>query len=153
MFCDIPPRAVYIYRTSSFTSHWCFYLTYFIIADINDCASSPCAHGSICNDGIGSFTCTCPPGRYGRLCDKGNWYHPTCCFCVLTLFCYLTVEGDNKACLRHGKLHPRNERWTDNCNKCECDKGFANCTKVRESGVFSSCLIMTWKLSREFFSE
>uniref|UniRef100_A0A0P5E0C2 Agrin n=2 Tax=Daphnia magna TaxID=35525 RepID=A0A0P5E0C2_9CRUS len=34
------------------------------------CASSPCADGSTCTSSKNRFTCKCPPGRKGFLCDQ-----------------------------------------------------------------------------------
>lgn len=38
--------------------------------NINNCASSPCLNGGQCYDGVNSFTCVCPAGRAGKLCDR-----------------------------------------------------------------------------------
>ncbi|XP_019639758.1 PREDICTED: fibropellin-1-like [Branchiostoma belcheri] len=35
----------------------------------NDCASSPCAHGT-CTDGVASYTCSCENGWTGNNCDQ-----------------------------------------------------------------------------------
>ncbi|XP_039254307.2 protein jagged-1b-like [Styela clava] len=78
--------------------------------NINDCASSPCAYGSTCIDGINEYTCVCPPGRFGKRCQ--------------------TVDGPAEACLRHGTLYPHGESWNEACNKCKCNKGVTNCTKI-----------------------
>lgn len=43
-----------------------------VLADINDCASSPCKNGGTCIDGINSFQCFCPDGWEGSLCDAGE---------------------------------------------------------------------------------
>ncbi|KAG9344704.1 hypothetical protein JZ751_010390 [Albula glossodonta] len=39
------------------------------VADINDCAASPCRNGGTCIDGVNSFQCMCPGGWEGLLCD------------------------------------------------------------------------------------
>lgn len=36
---------------------------------LDECASQPCKHGAICNDGVNSFTCTCKGGYIGKLCE------------------------------------------------------------------------------------
>ncbi|XP_033733395.1 delta-like protein 4 [Pecten maximus] len=37
--------------------------------DIDDCQSNPCINGGTCRDGNNSFTCMCPQGRAGPLCN------------------------------------------------------------------------------------
>ena len=37
--------------------------------DVDDCAGSPCHHGSTCNDHVNSFSCSCLPGYTGSLCE------------------------------------------------------------------------------------
>ncbi|XP_066275070.1 protein jagged-1b-like [Branchiostoma lanceolatum] len=41
---------------------------YALCADIDDCASSPCAHGT-CTDGHMNYTCSCENGWTGTNCD------------------------------------------------------------------------------------
>ncbi|KAI8478774.1 hypothetical protein Bbelb_434910 [Branchiostoma belcheri] len=44
--------------------------------NVDDCQSPPwgsdtaCFNGGTCVDGLGTYTCLCPPGTYGRLCDS-----------------------------------------------------------------------------------
>ena len=45
--------------------------------DIDDCVSQPCKNGALCQDGLNSYTCLCPPdfhgahcGKYSNLCDS-----------------------------------------------------------------------------------
>ena len=38
--------------------------------NINDCESEPCLNGGQCFDGVNSFTCVCPAGTAGKLCDR-----------------------------------------------------------------------------------
>nr|CAB3266730.1 sushi, von Willebrand factor type A, EGF and pentraxin domain-containing protein 1 [Phallusia mammillata] len=38
--------------------------------DVDECASNPCFNGGSCNNGINSFTCTCPAGTVGPLCYR-----------------------------------------------------------------------------------
>ena len=51
---------------------------------VNDCASSPCVNGGVCNDGVNSFNCTCRPGYTGAYCQTGGFslvlYFPFNCF-------------------------------------------------------------------------
>ncbi|XP_066275728.1 fibropellin-1-like [Branchiostoma lanceolatum] len=42
---------------------------YALCADIDDCASSPCVHGT-CTDDTGGYTCTCGNGWEGTNCDQ-----------------------------------------------------------------------------------
>ncbi|XP_019639755.1 PREDICTED: fibropellin-1-like [Branchiostoma belcheri] len=42
---------------------------YALCADIDDCASSPCVHGT-CTDGVASYTCSCENGWTGNNCDQ-----------------------------------------------------------------------------------
>lgn len=48
-------------------------LSYFAGKDcsvnINECESNPCVGGSTCKDEIATFSCICPPGLTGRLCE------------------------------------------------------------------------------------
>ena len=41
-----------------------------LLADINECASSPCQNGGSCVDGINSYTCNCLPGYAGDNCER-----------------------------------------------------------------------------------
>ena len=43
----------------------------FILADIDECTSSPCQNGGTCVDGVASFTCGCVTGYTGTLCETG----------------------------------------------------------------------------------
>lgn len=36
--------------------------------NVDDCATSPCANGGTCRDGVNEFSCTCPPGYTGPSC-------------------------------------------------------------------------------------
>ncbi|XP_019616714.1 PREDICTED: neurogenic locus notch homolog protein 1-like [Branchiostoma belcheri] len=42
---------------------------YALCADVDDCASSPCANGT-CTDGVASYTCSCENGWTGNNCDQ-----------------------------------------------------------------------------------
>eukprot|EP00058_Branchiostoma_floridae_P005563 XP_002591051.1 hypothetical protein BRAFLDRAFT_119074 [Branchiostoma floridae] len=57
---------------------------YALCADINECAASPCTHGT-CTDVVGSYTCSCEIGWEGTNCDQdindcasGPCEHGTC---------------------------------------------------------------------------
>ncbi|XP_019626561.1 PREDICTED: fibropellin-1-like [Branchiostoma belcheri] len=56
------------------THGWCvpganYSNMYALCADIDDCASSPCAHGT-CTDSVASYTCSCENGWTGNNCDQ-----------------------------------------------------------------------------------
>lgn len=37
------------------------------------CSSHPCLHGGTCEDDGNEFSCKCPAGRGGSVCEKGEW--------------------------------------------------------------------------------
>ena len=41
------------------------------LADIDECASSPCQNGASCADGVAAYSCVCPAGFYGARCEIG----------------------------------------------------------------------------------
>ena len=45
------------------------YLGEFCEENIDDCENHGCEAGGRCVDGVGTFSCLCPPGFSGRLCD------------------------------------------------------------------------------------
>lgn len=51
-----------------------FYLGLTCESALDLCASSPCADGSTCTSSKNRFTCKCPPGRKGFLCDQRNLF-------------------------------------------------------------------------------
>ncbi len=40
--------------------------------DINECESQPCLNGGECVDQVANFTCICPAGFTGMLCETGD---------------------------------------------------------------------------------
>ena len=40
--------------------------------DINECESSPCQNNGTCIDGINTFSCECPVGFSGKLCETSE---------------------------------------------------------------------------------
>lgn len=36
---------------------------------MNECNSNPCLNGATCIDNIASFTCSCPIGLTGKICE------------------------------------------------------------------------------------
>jgi len=52
---------------------------YTLTPDVLECASSPCQNGGTCNEGISSYTCSCPSGFVGSRCENLNgqlWAYP-----------------------------------------------------------------------------
>lgn len=45
-----------------------------IAIDVDECSedSNPCENGGTCINTPGSFTCDCPPGFAGDLCDQSG---------------------------------------------------------------------------------
>ena len=43
-----------------------------IILDIDDCLSNACANGGSCVDGVNNYSCICPVGYTGDLCESGK---------------------------------------------------------------------------------
>ena len=41
------------------------------IADIDECASSPCLHSATCNDEVNKHNCSCEEGYTGEQCETG----------------------------------------------------------------------------------
>ena len=44
----------------------------FLCIDIDECTSSPCEHGGNCTDQVDGFSCQCPTGYNGMLCETGT---------------------------------------------------------------------------------
>ena len=42
------------------------------VVDANECASNPCSNGATCEDGDNSFSCICPAGFMGGVCEQGT---------------------------------------------------------------------------------
>ena len=43
---------------------------YFLVVD--NCASEPCQHGLLCNNGIAYYSCACAQGYTGPTCGTGD---------------------------------------------------------------------------------
>lgn len=41
-------------------------------ADVNECESAPCLNGGTCFDAVNGFTCSCPFGYTGLVCETGK---------------------------------------------------------------------------------
>ena len=49
-----------------------------MIVDIDDCIDMPCKNGGTCKDGIGSYSCICPPGLKGKTCALSKIRYFSC---------------------------------------------------------------------------
>ena len=45
------------------------------LADLSECASSPCQNGGTCIDQVNAFTCTCSIQYQGSLCQTCKYYN------------------------------------------------------------------------------
>ena len=43
-----------------------------LILDTNECISSPCQNSGHCVDQVNKFTCSCPVGFKGTLCEQSK---------------------------------------------------------------------------------
>ncbi|XP_078692955.1 uncharacterized protein LOC144922781 [Branchiostoma floridae x Branchiostoma belcheri] len=79
--------------------------TYALCADIDECLSSPCVHGT-CTDGVASYTCSCENGWTGNNCDQNIevcasnpcWLGGTCLDHVSGYSCVCPKEATGKNC-------------------------------------------------------
>lgn len=74
--------------------------------NVDDCASSPCANGGTCRDGVNEYSCTCPPGYTGRNCSAP------------------VSRCEHAPCHNGATCHERDRRYL-----CECARGYGgpNC--------------------------
>ncbi len=49
-----------------------FYFTFHLFLDIDECGSSPCLNGAICNNLVNKYTCSCVFGYNGTRCETGK---------------------------------------------------------------------------------
>ena len=66
-------------------------LLFIFISDVDECSSVPCQHGGTCTDYVNKYTCTCPVGYAGTVCQTGK---------------------KSKCCI---PFFPRNNLYTCNC--------------------------------------
>ena len=53
-------------------------LLYTFIPDLDECSSVPCQHGGTCTDHVNKYTCTCPNGYAGTVCERGKSSQNNC---------------------------------------------------------------------------
>ena len=50
-------------------------IMFYIIVDIDECASMPCQNGGTCTDAVNGYSCGCVPGYTGTHCETGLYKH------------------------------------------------------------------------------
>ena len=71
-FEDVTCGSTYYVHVHVHCSHLIFQLNeklFFVSANIDDCANTPCANGAQCVDEVNGFTCQCESGYTGSSCD------------------------------------------------------------------------------------
>ena len=54
---------------------------------VNNCQSSPCLNGAVCNNDVNKYTCSCMAGYTGNNCGNGTYQ-----LCIILLaISYFTV--------------------------------------------------------------
>ena len=53
-------------------------LLFTFIPDNDECSSVPCQHGGTCTDHVNKYTCTCPIGYTGTVCETGKSSQNNC---------------------------------------------------------------------------
>lgn len=111
-----------------------------LLADIDECQSSPCAYGATCVDEINGYRCSCPPGRSGPRCQEGRLAvtvsrsrtRPTLprLDTLLNLLLLTTVVIFTRPCWSRGVSFPHGSSWVEDCNSCRCLDGHQDCSKV-----------------------
>lgn len=116
---------------------------------MNECSPQPCLGGATCIDGIGGFSCICPPGRHGLRCEictsrtKRNLKRK---FQKYVFFFVPVLSDPKSACINStntlSPYHALNQTqgdWlelalagsTDEyCNACICENGTSRCTNL-----------------------
>ncbi|KAI8484625.1 hypothetical protein Bbelb_375660 [Branchiostoma belcheri] len=82
---------------------------YALCAEMLDCASSPCAHGT-CTDGVASYTCSCESGWGGTNCDKDQQVYlmtrDKLAFYKVLASGHMTNDNVKAACTAAGMRYP-----------------------------------------------
>ena len=63
-------EASQISSEDTFSAHMCVYIS--PNAVISQCEQNPCENGGTCKKHALSYTCDCPPGYNGSLCENGK---------------------------------------------------------------------------------
>ena len=81
--CTCTCTCIYIYleQPMLFTVLIDFYVTRMrcVIADIDECAPSPCQNGGVCVDQVNSYQCNCATGYIGTNCETRGMVHAQYC--------------------------------------------------------------------------
>ncbi|XP_035671878.1 fibropellin-3-like [Branchiostoma floridae] len=108
---------------------------YALCADFDNCASSPCTHGT-CTDGVGSYTCSCENGWKGTDCDQdinectsSHCVHGTCTDGLASYTCSCENGWEGTNC----------DQDVDDCSSSPCahgtcKDGYTNYTCSCENG-------------------
>lgn len=75
--------------------------------EIDECAPNPCKNNGVCADGINSFTCTCPSGFIGNVCET-------------TVVKKIAAKPDpckSKPCLNKGVCYSHLDQYTCVCKE------------------------------------
>ncbi|CAH1256482.1 NOTCH1 [Branchiostoma lanceolatum] len=144
------------YETHNFNLHGADYTNMFALcADIDDCASSPCVHGT-CTDGMASYTCSCENGWEGADCDQdiddcasSPCVHGTCTDGMASYTCSCENGWEGANCERdiddcapspcvHGYCTDELASYT-----CSCENGWegTNCDQDIDECASNPCLL------------
>lgn len=112
--------------------------------DVDDCAGSPCHHGSTCSDHVNGFSCSCLPGYTGSLCEV-NYNECGSGPCRNGGIC---ADGVNAyLCLcKSGFTGENCEVDFDDCNQAPCKNG-----GEKIAGFSSHLITIHWTKFRETF--
>ncbi len=101
---------------------------YFIIADIDECESTPCANGGLCIQGTNQFVCICSDGWSGLTCMTGKiqrWYFIIKEWIFYSHVYYCSCDGHQR-----GIYHLRSHDKKHYSDEFTLNNNFANCSHV-----------------------